>query len=95
MRWTKVLAAGLMGALILGTGPLMGAQESTKVLVTVLRASNEGQDFNLENDAYRDELIKLFSYTSYHQIGQRYAEILKGDSQTVMLPGDYEMILTY
>lgn len=85
--------------LFLGVGsglcPVALAQESaTKVLVTVLYASNEGHDFNLENDAYRDELIKLFSYTNYDQIGQRYAALKKDEPQTVMLPEDYEMLLT-
>jgi hypothetical protein len=73
------------------------AQENpaTRVLVTVLYASNDSQDFDLENDAYRDEIIKLFSYTGYRQIGVRFADLEKGIAEKVMLPGDYDLLLTY
>ena len=44
--------------------------ESLMTKVTVIIASNQGNDFDLENDAYRDKLIALFSYTSYKQVNQ-------------------------
>jgi thiamine biosynthesis lipoprotein len=43
----------------------------------MLVASNEGSDFDLDNDAYRDQLIKLFSYTAYRQVDDTVAPLVK------------------
>ena len=76
--------------------PLRGlfAQDSHQIIVTVLGASNEGSEFNLDNDAYRDKLIKLFSYTSYNQITQKKVSLQKTEMQTLTLPQSYELLLS-
>jgi hypothetical protein len=94
MKRKMIAIVGLFLITVFTPGAGALAQDSAKVLVTILHASNDGHDFNLENDAYRDQLIKLFSYTHYQQIGQRYAFMERSEPQTVMLPGGYEMILT-
>ena len=98
MKLKKNISVLCLLALLAGSwnvAALAQGAETTRVLVTVLHASNEGNDFNLENDAYRDELIKLFSYTSYRQIGARSASLKKTVPEKVMLPGGYELLLTY
>jgi hypothetical protein len=95
MKRKMIVTMALFLTAVFTSGGSVLAQDSAKVLVTILHASNDGHDFNLENDAYRDQLIKLFSYTHYQQIGQRYALMKRSQPQTVMLPGEYEMILTY
>lgn len=65
-----------------------------KTNVTILEASNEGNDFNLVNDAYRDELIKLFSYTSYNQVDTLRRELKKGAREKIDLPEGYELLVT-
>lgn len=71
------------------------AEESTRVIVTVIRASNDGSDFDLENDAYRDELIQLFSYTFYKQLNRVSVDLKGMGSRKVTLPGGYELVLTF
>ena len=72
------------------------AEEVTQIKsnVTILVASNEGNDFNLVNDAYRDELIKLFSYTSYNQVDALRRDLVRGVAQKINLPEGYELLLT-
>ena len=65
-----------------------------KANVTILVASNQGNDFNLVNDAYRDELIKLFSYTSYNQVEAVRRDLIKEVAQKINLPEGYELLLT-
>ncbi len=72
----------------------VAAEEETRVTVTVISASNQGKDFNLVNDAYRDELINLFSYSSYSQLTNFAAGLKKSERQRFNLPDDYELILT-
>ena len=62
--------------------------------VTVIVASNHGTDFDLENDAYRDQLIKLFSYTSYQQTNQYSIRLEEGKQESLSIAGNYELILT-
>lgn len=69
------------------------AKEPVQIIATVLTASNQGSDFNLDNDAYRDKLINLFSYTSYTQIKEYAVNLQKGKRDTVELPGGYELLL--
>ncbi len=66
-----------------------------KLKVTILEASNQGGDFDLDNDAYRDQLIKLFSYTAYHQIDTKLASLPRAERVRFDLPGEYQLILTY
>ena len=88
--------AGLIGLCFLSLSVSARAQDpaSVKTNVTILEASNEGNDFNLVNDAYRDELIKLFSYTSYTQIDTVRRELKKAVRETIELPEGYELLLT-
>jgi hypothetical protein len=65
-----------------------------KILVTLITASDEGSDFNLDNDKYRDELIKLFSYHSYNQKNQTLLDLKKAEHQIVSLIEGYELVLT-
>ena len=85
-----VFVSGLFAAF-----PLQ-AQEipPVKANMTILEASNHGNDFNLVNDAYRDELIKLFSYTSYNQIDIVRRELKRSAREKFDLPEGYELILT-
>ena len=79
--------------IILFSKPAAAAEE-TRVTVTVISASNKGKDFNLVNDDYRDELINLFSYSSYSQLTNFAADLTKGGRERFNLPDDYELILT-
>ncbi len=70
------------------------AKYAVPIHVTVLVASNEGSDFNLVNDAYRDQLINLFSYKSYQQKDDIKIHLQKSKREKIQLPDGYEMILT-
>ncbi len=67
--------------------------ESVHLNVMILTASNQGSDFDLVNDQYRDQLIKLFSYRSYHQIKAVSEELTKAGHEKIDLPEGYELIL--
>ena len=67
---------------------------TARVQVTVVTASNEGSDFNLDNDSYRDQMIKLFSYRSYHQTKQFLADLSRAERSKIDLPEGYELWLT-
>ena len=87
---------GLMLVAFLLTARTAGAEQvnQIKANVTILVASNEGNDFNLVNDAYRDELIKLFSYTSYNQVDAVRRDLVREVPQKITLPDGYELLLT-
>ena len=70
------------------------ADQSVRVHVTILIASNEGDDFNLVNDAYRDQLIELFSYSAYRQIETVPAMLNRAERVRLPLPDDFELVLT-
>ncbi len=70
------------------------SEEGVRVTATVLVASNQGSDFDLDNDAYRDELINLFSYTSYRQLKAEVSYLKKAERVKQALPEGYELILT-
>ncbi len=70
------------------------AQEGERVKATIVIASNEGADFDLDNDRYRDEMIKLFSYSNYHQLDSQAVELKKGDRSRITLPDGHELWLT-
>ena len=74
--------------------PSLRAAGPVRVHVTVLTASNEGSDFNLDNDEYRDQLIQLFSYSSYNQSGMFFVDLEKAGRQKSNLPEGYELVLT-
>lgn len=73
--------------------PFLRAEVNERIMVTVLVASNQGTDFNLDNDAYRDQLIKLFSYKSYSQKDQVVVRLERTKREKVSLPGGYELLL--
>lgn len=66
-----------------------------RVQLTYIVASNTGNDFNLDNDAYRDQMMKLFSYTSYQQLDRDLVELARAEREKVALPDGYELLLTY
>lgn len=70
------------------------AQNSNRMIVTMVVASNEGNDFNLDNDAYRDKLLKLFSYSSYTQKDLKKLDMALGETQSLSLLEDYALQLT-
>ena len=81
--------------LILGRIPLTAfAAEPVRVNAAVLVASNEGSDFDLDNDAYRDRLIQLFSNTHYRQLDVKSLELSKSKRVKLKLPEGYELVLT-
>lgn len=91
-RWSAVLAVFSFFCLI---SPVQAASVTQiKANVIILVASNEGNDVNLVNDAYRDELIKLFSYTSYNQIDAVRRDLVREVAQKINLPEGYELLLT-
>lgn len=87
---------GLTVSLFFCSSTLVNADNVTQIKanVTILVASNEGNDFNLINDAYRDELIKLFSYTSYNQVNAVRRDLVREVPQKINLPEGYELLLT-
>lgn len=89
----SAIVLGFLGAVLLGTGYFspQTALAADNMVVTVLVASNEGNDFDLDNDAFRDRLIQLFSYTSYKQVDQVAVDLKAATRQTVTLPDGYQM----
>ncbi len=94
MKMKALLLAVLCFSLSLVSVSPTQAKGNEKLIVTVLTASNEGSDFNLENDQYRDRLIQLFSYRSYNQINKMSVELKKAEHQTIQLLEGYELVLT-
>ena len=86
----------VMFSLLLGSSLVSDAFADTAVPlhVTILSASQGGSDFNLDNDAYRDQLIQLFSYRSYQQKKDLNVDLKKGERVLVPLSDGYELILT-
>jgi hypothetical protein len=74
--------------------PPVHAMEEVRITASIISASNQGSDFNLVNDQYRDELIKLFSYSSYNQLNSFAASLKQAERQHFELSGGYELILT-
>ena len=74
--------------------PVSHAKNTERMRVTILIASNQGSDYDLVNDAYRDQLIKLFSYSSYHETGSFFRNLKKAEREKVDLPEGYELVLT-
>ena len=85
----------IMAAFLMTLTPAVhAAAETAKVHVTLLIASNEGNDFDLVNDAYRDQLLQLFSYKSYHQVDDMLANLERSKREVLNLPDGYQLILT-
>ena len=69
-------------------------QTSDRMIVTMVVASNTGSDFNLDNDVYRDKLLKLFSYSSYVQKEVKKLNMTVGKTQNLDLLEGYNLELT-
>ncbi len=82
----------LMGLLI--QSHVATAQTSNRMIVTMVVASNSGKDFNLDNDAYRDKLLDLFSYSSYIQKEVKKLDMAVGKTQNLDLLEGYNLELT-
>ncbi len=80
--------------MIVGVRPAYCGKDKIEVHGTIVIASNQGRDFNIVNDSYRDELMKLFTYSSYNQEKEFALKLVKADRQRLELPGGYELILT-
>jgi len=95
MLGRTIFSTFLMGLMLLSGSPsLVFAQQTAPIHVTVLVASRQGSDFDLDNDAYRDQLIQLFSYSSYHQKKELRAELKKAERTIIPLPDGFELVLT-
>ena len=90
-RWSWVL---IVSFLISVPVVQAGAGHHARIVVTVITASNEGTDFNLDNDVHRDQLFELFSYSSYNQQDQFVFELEKAVRNKVTLIDGYELVVT-
>jgi len=90
----KALIFAVVAACFLGSHFIARAQDGVRVQATVIVASREGNEFDLENDMYRDQLIELFSYTSYHQKETRALFLERTKRSSMELPEGYELMLT-
>jgi len=70
------------------------AQNSNRMIVTMVVASNSDNDFNMDNDAYRDKLTQLFSYSSYVQSDLKKLDMTLGETQNLALLEGYSLTLT-
>lgn len=93
-KLSAFLAMLFMVTLVSVPSDLKAADKPERVTATVVVASNEGGDYDLDNDAYRDQMIQLFSYSSYHQLEQYPTDLLKSERSKIELPEGYELILT-
>ena len=84
----------VMTAFLMMMAPPLQAGETAKIHATILIASDQGNDFNLTNDTYRDQLSKLFSYKSYKQIDDMLTNLERSKREVLNLPDGYQLILT-
>lgn len=89
----KIIAVLCLFALLI-QAPFAAAQTSNRMIVTMVIASNSGNDFNMDNDAYRDKLTKLFSYSSYIQKDLKKLDMQVGVTQNLDLLEGYNLELT-
>ncbi len=92
--YLRFLTAILSLAMLIYQNPAVQAQTSNRMIVTMIVASNTGADFNLDNDAYRDKLLKLFSYSSYTQKDASKIDMILGETQSINLLEGYTLSLT-
>jgi len=98
----KLAASRVMGLFVcccvimplMARADAMHAGDTVKVNVTVIIASNEGNDYNMDNDEFRDRLIKLFSYTNYEQVNSEALQLKRAERVKMTLPDGYELWLT-
>ena len=90
----KAILLALIFSATLCSALALHAEETIKIHATVLTASNNGSDYDLVNDEYRDQLIKLFSYSSYHQLADYNHGLSQSAQDKIDLPEGYELLLT-
>ena len=73
--------------------PNLHAEKPILIKVTAIVASNQGTDIDLENDAHRDQLIKLFSYSAYKQVSESSVSLSDASESAVSIPGEYQFSL--
>lgn len=69
-------------------------EETLSLKLTVIVASNQGSEFTMDNDNYRDELVKLFSYQSYRQVKDYLIELAPNENELLNIEGDYMLGLS-
>lgn len=90
----KIIATALcLFALSFQSTPTF-AGTSNRMIITMVVAANSGSDFNMDNDAYRDKLMKLFSYSSYIQKDLKKLDMAVGKTQNLDLLEGYNLELT-
>ncbi|HCM41933.1 MAG TPA: hypothetical protein PLY88_07720 [Candidatus Omnitrophota bacterium] len=90
----KKLTASICLLALLLIPSMTQAQNSNRMIVTMVVASNNGSDFNMDNDAYRDKLTQLFSYSSYVQSDLKKLDMALGETQNLALLEGYNLSLT-
>lgn len=88
----RTLRTALLGFAVLAFLPAHGFA-AERMAVTYIVASNEGSDFDLDNDAYRDQIIQLFSYKSYKQVDQQVLSLEPGVASEQVIQGGYTLYL--
>jgi hypothetical protein len=88
--------AAIIAVVLFVLSPMLSAKSVDKIptKITILIASNQGTDFDMDNDAYRDQLIQLFSFSNYKQLKTLSLDLAKGERQIVALPEGYELVLS-
>ncbi|MDP3921106.1 MAG: hypothetical protein Q8R76_09930 [Candidatus Omnitrophota bacterium] len=92
--YITILASWLLGVAV-GTGSAQAAERAQPLIVTIITASDQGEDFDLDNDGYRDQLIELFKFTSYKQVDQQRVYLARSERSKMELPDGYELVLTF
>jgi len=69
------------------------AQEPVSVIITVISASKQGSEFDIENDSHRDKLIELFSFNSYRELDQKRTAVGPDSHELIPLAGGYTLSL--
>ncbi len=89
-----MIAMIFLASLFHVSSDLKAADQPEHLKAAVVIASNQGTDYDLDNDAYRDQMIQLFSYSSYHQLDQYPVDLVKSERSKIELPEGYELMLT-
>ena len=94
MRKTYFLGVGIAFLALLCKAASVEAGDEVRTKVTIITASNQGTDFNLVNDDYRDQLLNLFSYSHYEEINTELVLLSRSERSKIELLNGYELILT-
>ena len=95
MAWANRFRGWIIFFLVAGMVlPAKPAWASERMALTFIVASREGHEMDLDNDAYRDQLIQVFNYSSYRQTGRQAVNLEFNTPQTAVIPGDYELVMT-